>query len=176
MKAIKILVAYRWPLYLGGLLLMSVIANAVLVYVATRPDAPRPTVDYYEKSLDWDTDAALIEASQQLGWTVEYGIPGGPQYSSDAPRPVDVVVTDPDGAGVVGLQGRLVAVRPADPALNQAGDLVELPHAPGHYRTLLRLGAWGIWEFNLDAERGALRYVYSGRVQVPAGPEAGGRR
>lgn len=172
MKALKTLIAYRWPMYLGGLLLMSFTANAILVYIATRPNAPRPVEGYYEKSLEWDADAALVEASRQLGWIVEYGIPDGPQYSSDAPRPVDIVVTDLEGAGVVGLTGRLVAVRPADPALNQAGDLVELPHAPGHYRTLLRLGAWGIWEFNLDVQRGALNFVYSGRVHVPAGREA----
>ncbi len=171
MKFFRIVSAYRWPMYLGGLLLMSVTANAILVYIATRDDAPRPVEDFYEKSLDWDADAALVEASRQLGWVVEYGIPEGPQYSLDAPRPVDIVVKDQDGSGVIGLAGRLVAVRPADPALNQEGELVELPHAPGSYRTLVHLRAWGIWEFNLDAQRDQLRFVYSGRVHVPAGAE-----
>ena len=169
MNLLKTLVAYRWPMYLGGLLLMSITAQGVLVFVATRDDAPRPVKGYYEKSLKWDADAALVAASRQLGWTVEYGIPAGPQYSTDAPRPVDVRVEDGDGSGVPGLEGRLVAVRPADPALNQAGELTELPHAPGSYRTLVRLGARGVWEFNLDAHRDTLRFVYSGRVEVPAG-------
>ncbi len=171
MKMIKTLVAYRWPMYLGGLLLMSVTANAILVYIATRDDAPRPVEDYYEKSLQWDADAALVEASRQLGWVVAYGIPEGPQYSLDAPRPVDIVVTDQDGAGVIGLTGRLVAVRPAGPPPNPAGALVRLARAPWSYRTLVHLRAWGIWEFNLDAQRDHLRFVYSGRVHVPAGAE-----
>lgn len=172
MNLLKTLVAYRWPMYLGGLLLMSITAHGILVYMATRDDAPRPVQGYYERSLEWDADTALVEASRQLGWTVEYRIPAGPQYSTDMPRPVDVLVRDGDGAGVIGLAGRLVAVRPADPALNQAGELTELPHAPGRYRTLVRLGARGVWEFNLDTRRDTLRFVYSDRVDVPAGGSA----
>ena len=171
MTVLKTLLAYRWPIYLGGLLLMSITAHAVLVYVATRADAPRPVEGFYEKSLTWDADAAVVEASRQLGWTVEIAVPAGPQFSVDAPRPVDVVVTDRDGVGVTRLVGSIVAVRPADSSLNQIGDLVELPHAPGTYRTLIQLGAPGLWELNLDAQRDALRFVHSGRVTVPGGGE-----
>ncbi|MBM4370232.1 MAG: FixH family protein [Deltaproteobacteria bacterium] len=162
---------WRWPLMLGGLLAMSITAHAVLVFVATRPDAPRPLPGFYERSLSWDQDAAVREASRGLGWTVTYEVPGGPAFGHAAPRPVDVTVRDRDGAAVTGLEARLEAIRPADPALDAAGRLVELPHAAGRYRALVPLAAPGLWELRLAASRGALRFVHAGRVDVPAGEE-----
>ena len=60
---------YRWPIYLGALLAMSVISSGVLVWVATRPDSPRPIKGYYEAARAWDADEAVEDASRQLGWT-----------------------------------------------------------------------------------------------------------
>ena len=41
-KLLRLISDYRWPIYIGGHLTMSVVACGVLVWVATRPDAPRP--------------------------------------------------------------------------------------------------------------------------------------
>lgn len=165
-----LLSAYRWPVLLGGLLSMSVVANAILVFVATRPDAPPPIADYYQRALQWDADAAVLAASQQLGWSVEFAIPAGGQYAVSARRPVDVAVQDHEGQPVRGLSGRIVAIRPADARLNGDSPLVELPHAPGHYRTLAQLPARGLWELNLDARLGSQRFVHSARVLVDEEP------
>ena len=59
MKLLRLISEYRWPIYLGGLLAMSVIACGVLVWVATRPDAPRPIKGYYEAAQAWDADEAV---------------------------------------------------------------------------------------------------------------------
>lgn len=158
--------ANRWPIFLGGLLTMPIIAYTILVYVATRPDAPRPIPDYYKRSLSWDADQALIEASRQLGWKVNLAIPKGAQYSVGRSRPVDLTVTDSAGQPVSGLVGRLVAIRPSDTRLNSDSALTELPHAPGHYRTLAQLGMPGIWELNLDTRRGDTRFAHSQRVTL----------
>jgi len=162
--------AYRWPIFIVGLLLMSITAQGVLVYVATRPSAPRPIVDYYQRSLEWDADAALQAASRELGWSVNIDVPAGGQYAVSARRPVDVTVRDRTGQPVSGLEGRLVAVRPADTRLNGASELTELPHEPGRYRTLARLPAPGLWELSLDAQLGEARFVHVARVSVD--PEA----
>ena len=147
---------------------MSVVAHGVLVYVATRPDTPLPMRDFYQRSLEWDEDAAVAAASRQLGWSVRYEVPTDTPHSPGMPRPVDVVVTDRDGTPVTGLSGRLLALRPTDSRLSQAEELTELPHLPGTYRTLVRLDRPGDWEFRVDASRGALRFVHNARVALSA--------
>ena len=165
-RYIQFLSANRWPVFIVGFLLMSITANAILVYVATRPDVPRPIKDYYKRSLSWDADRAELAASRQLGWSVKIKVPEGQQFALSARRPVDVVVRDRQGKPVTGLQGRLFAMRPADTTLNGFSPLTELPHAPGSYRTLARLAAPGLWELSIDARQGQTPFVYKTRVSV----------
>jgi nitrogen fixation protein FixH len=159
---------YRWPIYLGGLLAMSVVACGSLVWVATRPDSPRPIKGYYEAARAWDADEAVEDASRELGWTVRYELPPDVPHYSGMPRPVDVRVADRDGKPVSGLSGRLLAIRPSDTRLNQAGELTELPQRAGSYRTLVLLDEAGAWELRIDARQQALRFVHAARLMVPA--------
>jgi hypothetical protein len=161
---------YRWPIYLGGLLTMSIVACGILVWVATRPDSPRPIRGYYEAAQAWDADEAVEAASRQLGWTVRYEFPPGVPHTPGTPRPVDVRVTDREGIGVAGLSGRLFAIRPSDPRLNQTASLVGLPQEAGSYRSLVRLDQPGAWELRIDTTRDALRFVHAARVSVDADP------
>jgi nitrogen fixation protein FixH len=163
----------RWPLYLSGLLGMAIAAYAILIYVATRPDAPRPIPRYYEAAERWDTDEATVEASRQLGWSVRYEIPEGVPHVAGTPRPVDVRVADREGKGVPGLAGRLFVVRPSDQRTSQSAPLVGLPQEPGRYRALVVVDQPGTWEFRVDAKQHALRFVHAARVDVAPDPGAG---
>jgi hypothetical protein len=168
MKIVRLVSEYRWPIFLGGLLAMSVGASAVIVFVATRPDTPRPMRGYYEAAQAWDADEAVEAASRQLGWSATFELPGEIPHMPGMPRPVDVVVVDRDGRPVTGLAGRLFAIRPADTRLNQTGEIVALPQASGRYRTLVRLDAPGLWDLRLDVRQATLRFVQSTRFTVPA--------
>ena len=170
MKFFRLVSEYRWPIYLAGLLAMSVVASGVIVWVATRPDTPRPIRGYYEAAKAWDADEAVEEASRQLGWSVSYELPSDVPHIPGMPRPVDVRVIDRDGKAVSGLAGRLFAMRPSDSRLNQSGELIALPHAPGTYRTLVRIDAPGAWEFRIDVRQQALRFVHAARFANPAEP------
>jgi nitrogen fixation protein FixH len=169
-KLLWLVSEYRWPIYLGSLLAMTVVACGVLVWVATRPDTPRPIENYYEAARAWDADEAAEEASRQLGWTVRYGLPSGVPHFPGMPRPVDVRVADRNGRPVSGLAGHLFAIRPSDARLNQTGELVELPQDAGSYRTLVRLDEPGTWELRIDARQQALRFVHAARLTLPAEP------
>lgn len=164
--AIRLASTYRWPLFLGGLLGLSIVAQGVMVYFATRPAAPRAERAYYERSLAWDADQATRAASDQLGWRVEIGVPAGPEYLPGTKRPIDLEIRDRDGQPVSELVGELVAARPSDGRLSGRGALTEMPHTPGTYRALVSLGAPGLWELSVDARRGRLRYVHTERVSV----------
>jgi nitrogen fixation protein FixH len=168
MKVFKVLSDYRWPIFIGGLLSMSIVASGVIVWVATRPDAPRPMKGYYEAARAWDADEAVEAASRQLGWSVSYDLPADVPHYPGMPRPVDVRVADRDGKPVAGLSGRLFAIRPSDTRLNQSGELVALPQTPGRYRTLVVVDAPGAWELRIDARQEALRFVHAARLTVPA--------
>ena len=172
MSVWKTLSDYRWPIYVGGLLAMSVISSGVLVYVATRPDPPRPIKGYYEAAQAWDADEAVEAASRDLGWNVRYEFPDGVPHIVGMPRPIDVHVTTREGAPVTGLTGRLFAMRPSDTRLNQTGALVEMPQQPGSYRTLVRVDEPGAWELRLDTMQTTLRFVHAARVDVAAAPAA----
>jgi len=164
---------YRWPLYLSGLLGMAIAAYGVLIYVATRPNAPRPLPRYYETAERWDADEAVEAASRQLGWTVSYDLPKGVPHVAGMPRPIDVTVVDRDGKGVAGLEGRLLVARPADQRLTQSAPLVGLPQQPGAYRALVIVDQPGAWDFRVDAKQGAMRFVHGARVTVAPDPGAG---
>ncbi|MFN7988456.1 MAG: FixH family protein [Thermoanaerobaculia bacterium] len=168
MKILRLISEYRWPIYIGGLLSMSVVACGILVWVATRPDAPRPIKGYYEAAKAWDADEAVEAASRQLGWSVRYELPEGVPHFAGMPRPVDVRVADRDGKPVSGLSGLLYAIRAADGRLNQTGGLVEIPQEPGTYRSLVRIDEPGAWELRIDAKREALRFVHAARIEVAA--------
>jgi hypothetical protein len=174
-KILRTLSDNRWPIYLGGLLVMSVAASGVLVWVATRPDSPRPIRGYYEAARAWDADEAVAEASRQLGWTVRHELPSDVPHVPGMPRPVDVRVADRDGRPVSGLAGTLFAIRPSDTRLNQSGGLTELPQQPGTYRTLVVIDEAGTWELRIDVRQQALRFVHAARLTVPAAADGRGR-
>jgi hypothetical protein len=178
MKIFRLISEYRWPIYLGGLLAMSVVASGVIVWVATRPDTPRPMKGYYEAARAWDADEAVEQASRQLEWSVRYEIPADVPHFPGMPRPVDVRVADRDGRPVSGLAGRLFAIRPSDARLNRSADLTALPQTPGSYRTLVRIDEPGVWEMRLDVRQQALRFVHAARVTIPEEPamQDGGKR
>lgn len=170
MSVFKVLSDNRWQIYVGGLLAMSVISSGVLVYVATRPDSPRPITGYYEAARTWDAGEAVEAASRQLGWSVRYELPTDVPHYAGMPRPVDIRVGDRDGNPVSGLSGHLFALRPSDSRLNQSGAIVELPQRPGSYRTLVVLDDPGAWELRIDTRQGSLRFVHGARIDVAADP------
>jgi hypothetical protein len=173
-KLFRLVSEYRWPIYLAGHLVMSIVACGVLVWYATRPDAPRPIKGYYEAARAWDADEAVADASRQLGWRVQYELPAGIPHLAGMPRPIDVRVVDREGSPVAGLTGRLFAIRPSDTRLNRDGELVEMPQQTGSYRTLLVLDAPGTWDLRIDTRQDALRFVHAARLNVPASPTQGG--
>jgi hypothetical protein len=170
MKTLRLLSAYRWPIFVAGLLAMSIVSSGVIVWVATRPDTPRPMKGYYEAARAWDAGEALEDASRQLGWSVQYEFPRDVPHLAGMPRPVDVQVADREGRPVLGLEGTLFAVRPSDTRLNQSGRVVAVPQAPGRYRTLVLVDAPGAWELRIDVRQDALRFVHAARLTVPEEP------
>lgn len=167
MNIVQLISKNRWPLFVVGLIAMTVTAQGAIVYVATRPNASRPYSNYYQRSINWDADSAVAAASQALGWTVAVDVPRGAELAFTALRPVDLVVKDRDGQPVTGLDGRLLTSRAADLKAGGAATLVALPQEPGRYRALAHLAAPGLWDLGIDAHLGMQRFIYRTRIDVP---------
>jgi nitrogen fixation protein FixH len=167
MNILKTISKNRWQFYVLGIMVMTLSAQAVIVYVATRPSAGRPFSNYYQRSLNWDADGAIAAASQALGWTVAVDVPRGAELAYSELRPVDLVVKDRDGKPVTGLDGRVLTSRAADVKAGGAATLVALPQEPGRYRALARLASPGLWDLGLDAHLGMQRFIYRTRIDVP---------
>jgi hypothetical protein len=165
----KELLAMRWPVFLGAILSMSVLAQGIMVYHATSKEAPLPQEKYYEKAEAWDKSQAELESSRKLGWTVSFAMPSGPQYVAGSARPVDVLITDNKGELVRGLTGKFLATHPSESRLNASGQLTELPQEPGHYRVLIPFPIGGLWDFHLDMHKGQQPFVHSERFIIRTG-------
>ena len=140
MKFLRLVSDYRWPIYIGGHLAMSVVACGVLVWVATRPDAPRPIQGYYEAAQAWDADEAVEDASRQLGWTVRYELPSDvPHFAACRGRSTSAwpIATARPVSGLDRPPVRHPAVRHA--AQPDAASSSSCRSTPGSYRTLVRL-------------------------------------
>lgn len=141
-----------WPLGLATVISLFVLANAVLVYAATRDKAIGPEQDYYEQALRHDQTVDMLRRAEQLGLRAAIEVSKSPIV--DMPRRLDVRVTDAQGAPVPGLVGTMTAIRPSDVRLRNSATLVSVPEQPGLYRLLLRIPVSGLWEFQIDAKRG----------------------
>lgn len=156
----------RWPIGLQMIMAMVISANMVLLYLATHAGASRPLDDWYERAVNWDETQALHESSRELGWSVAWDIPTGPEYGPGMPRPVDLAVSDGRGQPVSGLVGVVKAERPAGTALGSQAAIAELPQTPGTYRCLLQFSADGLWQLDATLRQDELTWVGHHRLEL----------
>ncbi|MGE0556130.1 MAG: FixH family protein [Gemmatimonadales bacterium] len=81
-----------WPIALAGVLGLTVVANGVLVYQATRAGPAATEPDYYQRALDWDSTMAQARVNLELGWRVSGRLTGDGR--------VELAVSDRDGAPI----------------------------------------------------------------------------
>ncbi len=163
---------YRWPVGLTLALVAVVVVQGTMVYLALHSGVVLPEENYYEKAVAWDDELALREVGRQLGWNLGFVLPSGPQYLRGMPWPVDLIVTDEKKRPVTGLTGEVRTIRAADTRMNGHGQLIELPHDPGHYRVMLTFPAFGLWQVDVKAKRGDLEFLDTRRIEVSQGSES----
>ena len=62
---------WLWPVLVVGLLLVSVTANLVILFVATNDPSFAVEKDYYTKAVNWDEKRAQDARNLALGWNVD---------------------------------------------------------------------------------------------------------
>lgn len=156
--------ARLWPAAIVVVLLVTVVANGVLLWAASHGDAPAIEPDYYRRAVAWDSTLAARRASAALGWTADAAL--GPVGRGGGE--VEVTLAMADGAPVEGAAVRVTAIHNA-----RGGRIVEGALAAaggGRYAAVLPLARPGRWELRIAAVRGAERFETSLRREAwPAG-------
>lgn len=145
--------AWRWPLFLVGLLVMGVITQVVLIVVAVSDPRQHVEADYYAKALAWDAQLAEERASADLGWTVGWTL----RPVATGARILELDVRDAGGGALAGADVRCRARHRA--ALHQVLTADCSETAPGIYAGAFSMRREGFWELALEVVRGEQRYV-----------------
>ncbi|MFG0284920.1 MAG: FixH family protein [Phycisphaerales bacterium JB039] len=150
-----------WPGLIFGLIGTSVVVCVVTVVLATTDPTVAVEPAYYQRALEWDASQAEQAASDALGWACEASVAGL--------------------ADVLGRRELIIALRGPDGPIDDADVRVEAfalvraserailemePVGEGRYRGGLLLPRAGMWEFSVEAERGAERFLHRMRLEI----------
>ena len=141
--------ARLWPLALGAVLGITVLANIWLLWAANDDQHLAFEPDYYRKAVAWDSTVAQGERSRALGWTATVGLGTDGhltvQLADAAGNPVDSV---------------LVAVEVIPVAQANRAEIAPLQIAsPGRAEADIRLVYPGLHELRVTALRGKDRFT-----------------
>ncbi|NBC86357.1 MAG: hypothetical protein GVY25_09220 [Bacteroidetes bacterium] len=152
----------RWPMFIIGLLSISITASAYTFYKAHSDGGPAIVENYYEKGKNWNASAE----ARRNGGRLDVEIRVLPATGDNNMRPVEVTVRDSTGATVDDLTGMIRGLRPHLAAPVASVPLRSVDGTPGTYRQLLPMAAGGIWDFEIDGSLGETPIQTTIRVRL----------
>jgi hypothetical protein len=151
-----------WPAAIISLLLMSVLATVVIM-LASQSDGGAKIVDqYYQKSVAWDSMAAIQSGSDQLGWTAAVVV----RNTDGAGREGFLSIINRDGLPVDSISGSVSVRRPHSTRLFGTHSIDEVADSHGQYRFDFPYSAHGLWDIELRASRSGSQFVQTFRVEI----------
>lgn len=150
-----------WPIGITALLLATVVANVVVMRVATNDPAFAIEPDYYRKAVHYDDVMAQERTNQRLGWQLTAQV--DPIIRT---RPARVTVTARDAHGAPLTGARLAVMARFNARANDTLTTGLREESPGRYAGTLPMVFPGAWELRLEAVRDSARYLATTRVTV----------
>lgn len=156
----------HWPLVIVLMLLAHAsLMFGTIVYVGGKRDT-YVDPEYYAKSVDWDRQRAMKEASQEQGWTVTVNaraIAGDPTQ-----RSVEVQLHDASGNAIEDAMVELVCYHPASLSERLGG---VMPFQDGLYTRSMPIERTGIWVAELTIQRRGVRALLTKDLDVVSVPQ-----
>jgi nitrogen fixation protein FixH len=153
----------KWPMVIGGLLTVHVLASLFFVYLATSNPSFAVEEDYYQKALAFDEKRAQEARNRALGWTLDATIERGAR----AGEPAALIAHLADRSGTP-LAGASVAVEAFPIARADHILRAELRAGPdGDYHCSLPVRRGGRWELRFDVHLGDERFTNTSRLFLP---------
>jgi len=153
--------SYRWfPWAIAGALLVVVIVNAAMAYIAVVSSTGLVTEHPYDQGNDYNRILDAGAAQDALGWhgTIDFAATG-PSHGRLAVR-----VTDRAGQPLRGLAVVAKIVRPVEPLPEIALALPEV--SAGHYAAAAVLQKPGQWEVRIVARRDPDLFEFAERIII----------
>jgi len=145
--------ARLWPLAIVGVLVITVGANAVLLYQASGRDAAAIEPDYYRKAVAWDSTLAQQAKNAALGWRLDAAF-GAPERDG---TPLTVRLADARGMALADAAITVEAIHNAEGSRRLHAAL--RPASGGAYAALLPLAHRGLWELRFEVVRHGERFT-----------------
>jgi nitrogen fixation protein FixH len=156
--------ARAWPIAIGIVLGLTVIANVAVYWTANHDPSFAVEPDYYRRAVEWDSTVARERRSAALGWRVDARLapPEGGQAT------LHVQLHSRDGTPLDSADVRAEASHNARGAEVFAVRLVE--DGAGDYAGTIPSTRQGLWRIDLSAVRGA--DAFTERVTLDNGSPA----
>lgn len=144
--------ALRWPLFLAGLLGLSLLGHAAMLTLVLNDPNFRVEPDYYRKGLAWDEHQDQARKNHKLGWQPEARL----HLQGDGSL-LELTLRDGEGEP---LDGARVVVRVFHNAHANQIVQVELEgQGAGHYAAVLPLAKPGLHTIRAEVIRGGDRFT-----------------
>jgi hypothetical protein len=159
--------ANRWPIGISLVLAATVVANAVLYYVAGADPSFAIEPNYYAKAVTWDSTVAQTERNTSLGWRLA---PTLTPFVPHVGARLSVTLADADGAPISDAVVKVSALYNA--RANNVLESTLRPSAQG-YDAILGVSHAGQWEFRFDVKRRGQHFTRTVRLDaVRAAPSS----
>lgn len=154
-----------WPIAVGVLLGMNVVICLSTAYFALSNGGAAVEPDYYQKSLNWTTHAAAMEASRKLGWTTSPScVPG---TTPGQPHTLRITLASRGGTPLDGAKVTFETFPQARANERQTGEMKSL--GAGVYEAAIGVAPRaGLWELRVSASRGPDLFRSIESVDVPS--------
>ncbi len=138
--------ATLWPAAVIGALVVTVVANVVLLMAANDSRHAAVEPNYYQKAVAWDSTMAQEGRNEALGWNVDATLERMAEEALVRARFADRTAAPLAGARVV-VEG----IHNLDSERRIRGELQET--APGVYEAMLPMRRAGLWELRFTVDR-----------------------
>ncbi|MCP3903917.1 MAG: hypothetical protein GY715_09810 [Planctomycetes bacterium] len=149
-----------WISIIVGILALSVLSYAVLIFAALTDPSFAIEENYEAKAANWNELARERDKSDRLGWTVTLATTPAERDH----RRLELTVTDSHGQPVREATVAVEALHVARAADIERVSLAE--EADGVYAVPVRMRRSGIWEFRIRIEQGGDVYVQTHREKL----------
>jgi nitrogen fixation protein FixH len=149
------LARWIWTLVIVGFFALQAVLWFVAITLTARDPSFAVAPRYEQESESWDAIAARRQASQALGWTLEFELGAA---RPDGTAELQIVLLDRAGQGIDDAQFELAMFHCARAAERQQPIVRAL--GAGRYGAELQMARDGVWKLNGVARRGAEEYHF----------------
>lgn len=146
-----------WIGLIAGFFLVHGSMMIVGIVLATRDPTHAVIPNYHQQAMEYDKVLADRQASERLGWKWSITLESG--HTTSSTNSFIVQLRDTKGQPVVDAQVAVDLCHHARGNQHRRVRLLPVTGQPGQYRGETRLDRSGVWQIDLDVQRGVEHFI-----------------